>query len=317
EQTKREYKKAVKKLYSDYLDSKKPEFDGDEFCDFFTLTVSESYTDPDRLPGPKEVRELVKAADRLRDKAFIMTLWSTGGRIGEILGLKWKDVKFRNDIATVVFRDTKTGGNREVPVVSGYLYLRDLKEADARGDEPEAFLFRSLQDDTQLSHNGACNIIQRARKYTGIPERVKTNPHAFRKGRATFLASQGMNQAELCAFGGWVQGSREVAKYIRMGKSDVEASVRRVAGMEPEDDPEEEDLNPVQCHQCGELNKFEATNCTTCGEVLETAELFNEVQVERAKDALKDRMIKEKVGIDDDRMDELAEQVVEEEMGAG
>lgn len=312
EETKKEYKKAVKKFFKDFIDTKVDEIDGEDLTSFFTLTVKSKYTDPDHLPTPDTVKKLVKRADRIRDKAFLMTLWSTAGRTSEILGLKWKDVKVGDDIATVTFRDTKTGGDRTVPMIAGYLYLRDLKEYDHRGNEPEAFVFRGLRSDEQLSYQGASQIIKRTREKADIAPETKTNPHAFRKGRATYLAAQGMNQAQLCEFGGWVQGSKEVAVYIRMAEKDVEQGIRKIAGFEDNGDSEpEEDLNPVRCHICKKLNKFEADNCKNCGETLETSVLFDEVQIQKTKDKLKTKMIEEDIGMDDEDIRSAARELLD------
>lgn len=138
--------------------------------------------------------------------------------------------------------------------------------------------------------------MRRIRKKTDIPDRIKTNPHAFRKGRATYLAAQGMNQAQLCEFGGWVQGSGEVAVYIRMAESDVEQGIREISGIQKREDDTEEDLDPVKCQECKKLNKFEAENCRDCGATLKTSDLFTEVQIEEMKDELKTKMIEEDIG---------------------
>ncbi len=309
--TKHEYKKAIRKFYCHYLESKKNgDFDGEQLCDFFTLTVNTTPVDPDRLPTPETVKRLVKNADRTRDKALIMTLWSSAGRIGEVLGLQWKDVKFSEDIAKVRFRDTKTGGSRTVPLREGYLYLKELQEADERSSEPDAYVFRSLTTDKQMSHNAACNIIARAREGTEIPDRIKTNPHAFRKGRATYLASQGMNQAQLCQFGGWAQGSSHVAKYIRMAESDVEQGIRQISGIKDKQEEEQPDLNPVKCHECRTLNKFEAETCRQCDETLKTSDLFTEMQIQETKEKLKTKMIEEDIGTSEEEIKEAAEELL-------
>lgn len=317
EQTKREYKKAVKKFYTHFLDNKRDDINGKQLCDFFTLTVStEQYVDPDRLPKPGHVKQLITAAKRPRDKALVATLWSTGGRIGEILGLRWKDIKLGDDIAKVTFRGTKTGGNRTVPMHAGFLYLTRHREHDHKGSDPEAFVFRSTHSDDQFSHNGACNVITRAHEHADLPERLKTNPHAFRKGRATYLARQGMNQAQLCQFFGWVQGSPEAAKYIRMAESDVENGIRTIAGLDTTETDDEDDIHPVKCHECNAFNTFEATNCYACGTLLESSELYTEIQVQEAKETLKSRMIEQGVGVDDDRLKDLAKEIVREEVNA-
>lgn len=95
DETKKEYKKGVRKWMHFLADTQDQDIDVDEITDFFSLTVkNHSLVDPDNLLGPEQVKEVVQAADRTRDKALCMTLWSTGGRASEILGLQWSDVKF-------------------------------------------------------------------------------------------------------------------------------------------------------------------------------------------------------------------------------
>ncbi|MDY6788764.1 MAG: site-specific integrase [Candidatus Nanohaloarchaea archaeon] len=168
--TKKEYKKGVRKFYTDFMAFNEPEKGWYKSCDFFSLTVKKSYLDPDRLPKPGHVEKMVKTADRMRDKTFVMALWSTGARIGAILGLKWKDIKLRHQGGKVVFRDTKTAEDRVVPLLEGYLYFRDFKEHDHRGDDPEAFVFRGVRTDDQLTHNGACMILKRLKERAEIPD---------------------------------------------------------------------------------------------------------------------------------------------------
>ena len=218
--TKKEYKKGIRKFYTDYMESIKSGFDGEDLCDFFTLTIKKSYLDPKQIPKPKHIEKMVKQASRTRDKAFIMTLWSTGGRIGEILGLKWKDIELNHNKAKLVFRDTKTKDDRVIPLLEGYVYLKELKNKDHKGDNPESFVFRGLRSDKQLTHNGGSQILKRIREKTDIPERIKTNPHSFRKARATYLAGK-LTDQELCKFFGWVPGSEQPRRYIRMGEKDL------------------------------------------------------------------------------------------------
>lgn len=317
--TKMEYKKTIRKFYCHYFESKNPDFDGEQLCDFFTLTVNTKDVDPERLPTPRTVRQLVTNANCVRDKAMIMALWSSAGRIGEVLGLQWRDISFKNrqgeEIAKIRFRDTKTGGSRTVPLREGYLYLKEHQDEDSRSGDPDAFLFRNKTDDEQISHKGAVSIIHRAREKSDIPEKVKTNPHAFRKGRATYLASQGMNQPQLAKFGGWAQGSGHLSKYIRLAEADVESGVKELYNMKKGEDEEMEDLRPIQCHECGELNKFEAETCKSCGENIKTSKLFREVQIRETKEDLKTKMIEKNIGVDDEELDSAAEELVKKELG--
>jgi integrase len=315
EYTKMEYKKALRKMYSDYLDSMREDIDGDNMTDFFSMTVQKTTPDPDKLPGPDTVRELVAHAGNIRNQAFIMTLWSSAGRIGEVLGLKWKDLDFGSDLVTVTFRETKTGDNRKVPLHVGHVYLKRHKETEPRGGEREAFVFRGRRTDEQLSHNGGYNIIKRARERSGnVPDKIDTNPHAFRKGRATFLAAQGMNQPTLCEFGGWVQGSDRLATYIGLAEADVEDGVRELVGIESSyKQKSEQDLEPVQCHDCKTWNKWDSESCSSCGEALTTSDLFQKVQIEEKTNQFMGEIISSETKFEPEEINEKAKEFVQEE----
>lgn len=330
--TKAEYKKAIRKLFTDYFASKSHKYqpigqgyDGEELCDFFSLTVDDENLDREELPTPELAKRFVREANSLRDKAFIMTLWSSAGRIGEVLGLQWKHIRFDTrkgeEIVKLKFEDQKIGGNRKVPLRAGYLYLKQLQESDPRGDDPDAFVFRSTTTDRQMSHNAGCGILNRIRdridrkaedKSEKIPNHVKTNPHAWRKGRATDLASRGMNQSTLCEFGGWVQGSSNVSKYVRLAEADVENGVKSLYDMETEDS-QERDLEPVKCHSCGELNRFEAESCQECDATLQISKLYQESRIDEMTDELVYEVAKDKAGLSEEEIRERAEKVVKKE----
>jgi site-specific recombinase XerD len=321
--TKAEYRKSLIKFYADFVEAMKEEldvpegFDGEKLTDFFTSTCKTTLPDPETLPKPDTIRELVKNASKTRDKTLLMLLWSTGGRISEILGLKWKDVRFKNgedrELVTVVFRDTKTGEDRKVPIRTGFVYLKDLKEKDSESGNPDAWLFRSEQTNQQLSYRSAYKTIKRAREKAEIQSHIKTNPHAFRKARATFLASQGMNQATLCEYMGWVQGSDQASVYIALAESDKENTVMELAGIKERKNTEDRDLLPVKCHECSELNRFEAENCSECGETLTTASLFREVQIEEKTEQFMEEIIRSDTSFKPNEINQKAKEFVKEE----
>jgi len=322
--TKAEYRKTLIKFYSDFLENMKEDipsldesFDGENLTNFFTSTTRRNIPDPDLLPTPNTVRQLVKNTDKTRDKALLMILWSTGGRISEILGLQWQDVRFQQNkghkVAKVIFRDTKTGDNRKVPVRSGYVYLKNLQNKDSRSSEAEAYVFRSEQTDTQLSYRSAYKVIKRARKRSDVDAHIKTNPHAFRKGRATFLAAQGMNQASLCDYMGWVQGSKEAAVYVKLAESDKENSIMKVSGLEVRETEREKDVLPVKCPECGELNIWEAVSCVECGQVITQGEMFEMVQVEEKTGEFMEEIIRSQTEYNPETINEKAKEFVKKE----
>ncbi|MFB6241730.1 MAG: tyrosine-type recombinase/integrase [Candidatus Nanosalina sp.] len=325
ETTRAEYRKTLNKYVGDFLTSMRKEIDGidsemngKELMEGITSTAPSTKPDPDRLPTPNTVRTLVENATNTRDKAFLMTLWSTGGRIGEILGLQWKDVKFkerkRRQIVQVHFRDTKTGQDRKVPFRGGLTFLNKWKRESTESRNSEAYVFHRLDDGKQLEYKGARKIIERAENNAGRDIEKKLNPHAFRKARATFLAAKGMNQATLCDYMGWVQGSDQAAVYIGLAESDKEDSILELSGFEVEQEEDERDVDPIQCSECQELNPFLAETCSECGSPIESSELYAEMEIEDKTSQFKDEVIMSETEFTPENINEKAKEFVREEL---
>lgn len=320
EPTKREIKKGIRKLYTDFFEAYSAEldiedgFDGEEVINF-TLTIDRSYTDADKLPSPFHVKELVENCSKPRDKAYIMLLWSTGGRHGEVLGLQWQDVSFSGATGTVTFRDTKTGGDHTVPMAEAMPFVRQHMQNDKRSSEPEAYLFRSSQSGEQYSSSGAAKILERAREKTDIPSRIKTNPHAFRKGRTVYWIRQGKNEAWICKHMNWKPGSPTVAHYARVAKEDVEKGVAKHLGLQQESSDREESrvLTPAECHECGEVNGFKADTCRSCGEALATGDLIRKFQVEEKTNQFMEEIITSETEFNPEKIEEKASEFVKKE----
>ena len=318
--TKREIKKGIRKLYTDYFESYSEElniqdsFNGEEVINF-TLTIDRSYTDPDRLPTPYTVRKLIENMDKPRDKAYAMLLWSTGGRHGEILGLKWKDVSFAGATGTVTFRDTKTGGDHTVPMAEALPFVRMHMMNDKESSDQDTYLFRSQQSGEQYSGSGAAKILERAREKTEISEKIKTNPHAFRKARTVYWIRQGKNEAWICKHMNWKPGSNVVAHYARVAKEDVEKGVAEHLGLDSEDSEEDEAgvLTPSECHECGEINSFEADTCRSCGEALSAGDLIQKHQIEKQTTRFKDEIIRSDTDFQPESINEKAKKFVKKE----
>jgi len=319
--TKREIKKGIRKMYVDYVENIKQslklpkDFESDEIINF-TLTIDRKFTDPDRLPTPNTVKDLVKNTERIRDKAYIMLLWSTGGRHGEILGLKWKDIRFTNSIGKVVFRDTKTGGDHSVPMGEAYPFLYQHRENDPESKNRDKFVFRGFQTNKQLSSNGGAEIINRVRRSeaTDIPDRIKTNPHAFRKGRTSYWARQGMNESWICKHMNWAPGSQIVRHYCRIAQENVEEGVAQHLGLKHEKvaEGEEDVLTPSECHECNTINTFQADTCQNCGETLRTSDLYKEAEIRETKEKLKTKMIEEDIGKTEEEIREAAKELIDD-----
>lgn len=320
--TKREIKKGIRKMYVDYVEVYQEElevsenYSSDELINF-TLTIDRKFTDSDQLPTPYTVEKLVNQANSTRDKAYIMLLWSTGGRHGEILGLKWKDVSFTNSVGKVTFRDTKTGGDHTVPMGEAYPFMMQHQENDPESKNPDAYVFRSHQSNEQFTGSGAANIIVRARKKTDIPDKIKTNPHAFRKGRTSYWARQDKSEAWICKHMNWAQGSQVVRHYCRLAQGNVEKGVAEHLGLKHEEKDnrrqESQVLTPGECHNCGSINTFTQNVCSECGEALSTGRLFEKAHIEEKTQEFQEEIIRSNTEFKPEEINEKAKEFVARE----
>ena len=80
---------------------------------------------PEELLTQDDVKALVDATERSRDRALILTLYETGGRIGEVLSLRIRNVQF-DEYGAVLIVGGKTGMRRvrivaSSPALAGWL----------------------------------------------------------------------------------------------------------------------------------------------------------------------------------------------------
>ena len=82
----------------------------------------------------EEIRKLLEESPE-HLKAILITALNTGMRKGEILGLKWKDIAFRQRV--IVLLDTKNNERREVPI--NKLLFKVLLAVKKNPDSPYVF----------------------------------------------------------------------------------------------------------------------------------------------------------------------------------
>lgn len=210
-----EYRKAVKKFYVWHTGEEDP-----KVVDFISTGVKKSErprVDRSELPTPSQVAELRKQMLNSRDKAFITLLWETGGRISEVLNLKWKHVFNDDGLWKVKFTESKTM-QRSVPFRKASSYVLDWK-AESNHSRPDDWVFHRLSDSELVSYRGMQAQVQRA--FGKVETDFRHNFHAFRKSRATYLASKGFNVYQLMKFFGWTN-SETALYYVKLAQSDVD-----------------------------------------------------------------------------------------------
>ncbi|MGQ9469951.1 MAG: tyrosine-type recombinase/integrase [Nitrososphaerales archaeon] len=222
---------------------------------------------PEKILSEEEVLKLVEVADNSRDKALITFLYESACRIGEVLGIRIKDLVF-DDFGLKVRVSGKTG-ERTIRVVSSVPYIKEWLKKHPKRDDPEAFLFvinsryNKYYNGVPLSYEGVYYILQVNRRKAGISKRIY--PHIFRHSRLTHLA-QKIPESVLRKFAGWVDDSTMPKVYVHLNEKDVDnALLTKVYGMKVNEVEEiTKTLVPKVCVNCGERNPIEYDFCFKC-----------------------------------------------------
>jgi hypothetical protein len=107
-------------------------------------------------------------------------------------------------------------------------------------------------------------ILEGAAEDAGIRKPVTfTN---FRKSSASYLASQGMNQANIEDHHGWVGGSDVAARYVSVFGEDADRELAKIHGAEIDEDDEANPKAPIDCARCGRETPREKDFCVWCSQ---------------------------------------------------
>ena len=139
----------------------------------------------------------LSSAHSLRDIALVELLYSTGGRVSEIIGVNLSDLaKITNNDETIQTIKLRGKGSKEriVPIGSFALhalenYLVRLRPALAtRAHRDDGALFLNSRG-RRISRQSAWTIVSEAAKACGLENKV--SPHALRHSYATHLLDGG------------------------------------------------------------------------------------------------------------------------------
>jgi site-specific recombinase XerD len=215
---------------------------------------------PENMLTEEDIVKMVDACEWLRDKAILMTLWSTGARASELLGMKIGSIEFDDNGAKI--RLSGKTGDRVCRVIEPVPYLRDwIKHHPKKGDINTA-LWTDISygsRDEPLSYYGLQQMIKKIARKCGIQK--PSHPHAWRASRATYLAKF-LTTSQLKAFFGWKQTAM-CDVYISMHSKDVDEAIQRIHGKQ-EQKAETSSLTPVKCPRCKKLNGAELDYCGVC-----------------------------------------------------
>jgi len=229
---------------------------------------------PEELLSVEEIQKLANATTNPRDKAFILTLYESGCRIGELLYLKLKNVQF--DQYGAILRVSGKTGDRRVRIIASVQVLSVWLQEHPDKDNPGAPLWPARLGRYQpvpCSYPSILVMIKRASKIAGIKKRV--HPHLFRHSRATALAIK-LTEHQMKEYFGWTQGSDMAATYVHLSGRDVDSTLLQMYSMKDVPVQKEVKLDIKFCSRCKEKNSPTQTFCGKCGNPLDERQLLED-----------------------------------------
>jgi len=291
--TKHDYKLTLKKFFKCLRG-------GEEYPDEVSwIKIGSNNRDrilPEELLTEDDVKRMAEVAYTPRDKALILVLYESGCRIGEILSLKIKHVRF-DEHGAVLIVNGKTGSRRvriiaSVPALATWLNNHPLR------DNPENALWISQgtrDRNLPLKYRTAAWIVRHVARKAGIKKRVY--PHLFRHSRATGLAKH-LTEAQMKQMFGWVQGSDMASVYVHLSGRDVDDALLRLNGIPVQEKTDEEKFRVIVCPRCKSRNSPDSKFCIACGLALELKVAMELDQVRSKADKLLTELMKNPKVID-------------------
>jgi len=219
---------------------------------------------PKELLTIEDVKKLAENTNNLRDRSLMLVLYETGARVGEIQGIKIKDVDF-DKYGALVNLSGKTGARKvriiaSAPSISNWLLEHPNKEKKIFRN---SYLFCGLwgmNKGEELHYRHLNKLLKEAGIKAGIDKPL--NPHHFRHSRATELAKK-LTEAQLCEYMGWVQGSKEASTYVHLSGRDTDRAILEMHGL-AEEEKEKSKFKPIICPRCNIKNDPAAKFCSGC-----------------------------------------------------
>lgn len=245
--------------------------DGDEPPDSIAWISSSTSRNYDPSPEPRNMLHweehiipMIEATHNNRDAAMIAVAWDSGARSGEFRSLEVGDVTdHKHGLQVTVGGKT---GKRTITLIPSVPYLNQWLADHPAADNRSAPLWSRLHSADDLTFNGVKKVFTAAADRAGVDRPVTlTN---FRKSSASYLASEGMNQAHIEEHHGWVRGSRVAARYVSVFGDAAENELAQIHGLDVVED-ESEPIGPVICPRCDKQTPRDREFCVWCEQAIE------------------------------------------------
>lgn len=231
-----------------------------------------------------EIERMIGAEGSPQIKAFLGTLYESGGRHAELLSLNLKDVRF-DPYGCLLSMDGKTGP-RTVRICKYAPLLRAWVDSHPQKNNPDVSLWVNYAG-RSMGYAGFSQHIKRAAERVGIRKRVFY--HLFRHSRSTHTAGL-LSEAFMKQYFGWQQNSSMPSVYIHLKGDEMNKEILRLNGIEPEA-VKEKPKAPIVCTRCEMPNMFNAVACVRCAYPLGAVQAIELEQKNEKLDSVLERLL--------------------------
>jgi len=287
EPTKRDYK-VILKVFFRWL--KKSETYPSEVS-WMRATRSKNHTLPEQLVTVEEVKQIAEQAINPRDKAFILVLYESGCRIGEILSLTIGNVTF-DEYGSILMVNGKTG-QRRVRIIASTPMLAQWIDNHPLRNHLDAPLWINLGAKNRFQpilYGAAISLLKEIAAKAGIKKRIY--PHLFRHSRATHLANH-LTESQLKQHLGWVQGSGMASIYVHLGGRDLDPALLKLNGINLNKEEQVEKFKAIDCPRCKHKNSPISKFCNSCGLALDIKAAIEMDEAKNKADKVMAALVKE------------------------
>jgi integrase/recombinase XerD len=232
----------------------------------------------------EDVKKMANKADNMRDRAFVLFLYESGARIGEIMTIRIKDFKPDEHGAKIDIPQGKTGPRTiriiaSSPAISNWISQHPMRLADNTNNSNILFCgISNYKRGQNIVYQNYRKILKQLADRAMIQKSV--NPHFFRHSRASDLAKIVRSPAVLCQYMGWIQGSREAATYVHLDDTDNE--ILAAHGIKINTNKQDEFIS-IKCPRCHVENDPASQFCTACSLGLDERSM---IEFDRRKEQL-------------------------------
>lgn len=291
EATKADYRRIIKSFFKYFrkrdqrlkVDDKNIREEANEFYDYVENELKKAekvkQINPSDVLTEEDIQQLLESTDNILHRAVIAVLYDTGTRIGEFLGIKLKDIEFKNNHA-IISVDGKTG-RRTIPILKSVPHLSRWIEEHPLKNDSNAYLWTSKSNrykNRSLNYAGIKKIINNAFNRTNINK--PRNCHWFRHSKASSLEIDGYNDEIKRKYMGWKPGSKMTEVYVHIGGGHVDTAFMEKNGLIET----RIDKPKIIFCGCGQINEPKSRYCIRCGKPLSLKIMLDDD--ERKKDAI-------------------------------